>query len=300
MDELATRDADSRTAMSLVMSIDAPQVKKEINAISNFQSVVNQTLVKDKDYGVIPGTNRPTLLKPGAEKILMILGLQSQYSIKDKVENWDEGFFSYTVQATLLHDGQLVTEGLGSANTRETRYQLKSYDKAQHKKVWDGSTYQDPYTLQNTVLKMAKKRAQVDAALTVGSLSDVFTQDVEDLQQFGREEHAAAARTTKPDEIQITFGKYKGQTLAQVGATDEGLDYIKWLSNSARQPDMKAAAKRFYDAHTANHASAPTNKAPESPSRHAEKPKAPAKPTQSGTPDADPNLDSLAGFEPPF
>jgi hypothetical protein len=39
----------------------------------------------------------------------------------------------------------------------------------------------DPYTLANTVLKMAKKRAQVDATLTVASLSEIFTQDIEDL-----------------------------------------------------------------------------------------------------------------------
>ena len=40
----------------------------------------------------------------------------------------------------------------------------------------------DPYTLANTVLKMAKKRAQIDAVLTVASLSEIFTQDMEDLQ----------------------------------------------------------------------------------------------------------------------
>ena len=39
---------------------------------------------------------------------------------------------------------------------------------------------EDPYTLANTVLKMAKKRAQVDGALTVASLSEIFTQDLED------------------------------------------------------------------------------------------------------------------------
>ena len=37
----------------------------------------------------------------------------------------------------------------------------------------------DPADQVNTVLKMAKKRALVDAALSVGSLSDLFTQDIE-------------------------------------------------------------------------------------------------------------------------
>jgi len=44
----------------------------------------------------------------------------------------------------------------------------------------------DPYTMDNTVLKMAKKRALVDAALLVASLSDVFTQDLEDMDINGR------------------------------------------------------------------------------------------------------------------
>ena len=60
-------------------------------------------------------------------------------------------------------NGETITEGLGQANTKERKY-----------------ARQDPYTLANTVLKMARKRALVDAALTVGSLSDIFTQDLED------------------------------------------------------------------------------------------------------------------------
>lgn len=40
---------------------------------------------------------------------------------------------------------------------------------------------EDPYTLVNTLLKIARKRAIVNAALTVGSLSDLFTQDIEDI-----------------------------------------------------------------------------------------------------------------------
>ena len=64
----------------------------------------------------------------------------------------------------------LITEGLGSCNTREKKY-LKM----------------DPFTMDNTVLKMAKKRALVDASLLVASLSDVFTQDIEDIDLIGQQ-----------------------------------------------------------------------------------------------------------------
>ena len=42
-------------------------------------------------------------------------------------------------------------------------------------------TNPDPADQVNTILKMAKKRAMVDAALSVGRLSEIFTQDVEDM-----------------------------------------------------------------------------------------------------------------------
>ena len=44
----------------------------------------------------------------------------------------------------------------------------------------------DPYTMDNTVLKMAKKRALIDATLLVASLSDIFTQDLEDMDINGQ------------------------------------------------------------------------------------------------------------------
>jgi len=40
---------------------------------------------------------------------------------------------------------------------------------------------EDIYSQVNTILKMAKKRALVDAALSAGRLSQVFTQDIEDM-----------------------------------------------------------------------------------------------------------------------
>jgi hypothetical protein len=237
---------EQQTAISLIMSIDPQRMAGELSSIANFQKLVNSNLTEGHDYGVIPGTgNKPTLLKPGAEKILMLMGLQSQYEVVDKVENWDGGFFAYTVRATLVHDGQVITQGMGAANTKENRYQLKEWSDSEKKKVWDGTTYQDPYTLQNTVLKMAKKRAQVDATLTVASLSDVFTQDTEDMKDFLQSEQQHTAATGDVSDIKITFGKHKGETIGQIGSTKDGHEYLEWLSKNARQADMKAAVTNY-------------------------------------------------------
>lgn len=158
--------------VSIIDNVNVQQVSATMQKIAQFQAVVQKTLKKDHDYGVIPGTgNKPTLLKPGAEKILMLMGLTSEYEVIEKVQDYENGFFAFTVKCALLRQGLKITEGVGHANTRERRYT----------RVKEGKEPQDPYTLANTVLKMAKKRAQVDAALTVASLSEVFTQDLEDM-----------------------------------------------------------------------------------------------------------------------
>ncbi|OJG76545.1 hypothetical protein RV10_GL003682 [Enterococcus pallens] len=219
-------------------------MSNQLKAIDNFQMVVQKTLRVDQDYGTIPGTNKPTLLKPGAEKILMLMGLTSEYEIVDKVENYTEGFFAYTVKSSLYKDGLLITEGFGSANTKETRYRQNEWNEAEHKKIWNGG-YQDPYTLVNTVLKMAKKRAQVDAALTVGSLSNVFTQDIEDMKELLDKEQMETMNDKDANNMKITFGKYKGQTLVEVLKKDRS--YIEWISKNAKQDSLKKAASMLLE-----------------------------------------------------
>ncbi len=187
-------------SLSIIDNVNLQQVQATMQKIAQFQTVVQKTLKKDHDYGIIPGTgNKPTLLKPGAEKILMLMGLTSEYDVIEKVQDYEGGFFAFTVKCTLSRGDVKVTEGMGHANTKEARYARRWVTE---KKLPDGADknslpkrekegkygkyfeYQvgndDPYTLANTVLKMAKKRAQIDAVLTVASLSEIFTQDLED------------------------------------------------------------------------------------------------------------------------
>lgn len=63
----------------------------------------------------------------------------------------------------------------------------------------------------NTILKMAKKRAQVDATLTVASLSEIFTQDIEDMAQFQERENIENMKADEVVNIQVRFGKHKGR-----------------------------------------------------------------------------------------
>lgn len=266
------------TPINVIMSIDPPTAAKEIAAIAKFQQLVNSQLVSGQDYGVIPGTQKPTLLKPGAEKILMLLGMKSEYRVTDKVEDFDGGFFAYTVKASLYHNGQLITQGLGAANTRESRYRQNEWttgENGRREKSWDGSSYQDPYTLQNTVLKMAKKRAQVDATLTVGSLSNVFTQDIEDMKNFTQNEATQTMGDSDAASVVITFGKHKGQTIGEVMKTNPS--YVRWMAENTQNAAMKQAAEMVY--RSAGHSgklAATNNKVPSRPAPARQAPQTPA------------------------
>jgi len=156
--------------LSLIDDMSIQQVAQTMQKITQFHKVIQQTLRQNHDYGIVPGTDKPTLLKPGAEKILMMMGLRSEFEIVDSTRDFEKGFFQYQVRCKLFKGDLLITEGLGSCNTKEKKY-----------------AKQDPYSIDNTVLKMAKKRALVDAALLVASLSDVFTQDLEDMDLEGQQ-----------------------------------------------------------------------------------------------------------------
>ena len=183
---------------------DEAKFKSDIQAINRFQQVVHANLVQGQDFGVIPGTSKPTLLKPGAEKITKLLGLCDHYEILDRQEEWKQPFFRYLVKCQLrtASSDLVVSEGFGECNSMESKYRYRwlwprdlpeGFDKdnavKRHMNTRNGKVLQyridndDIFTQVNTLIKMAKKRSLVDAALSAGRLSNVFTQDIEDIAE---------------------------------------------------------------------------------------------------------------------
>jgi hypothetical protein len=224
MSETALQVQNQVNALSVVDSLDLDTVQGTLAKINQFQVVIQNTLKANHDYGIIPGTTKPTLLKPGAEKILMLMGLTSEYHITERIQDYDKGFFAFTVRCELYKNGLKVTEGVGHCNTKEKKY-----------------ANQDAYTLANTCLKMAKKRAQIDATLTVASLSEVFTQDIEDMQEFLQQEQMETMTPTDAANMKVTFGKHKGKMLREIYKEDKS--YVTWLAEKAKSPVLKQAAQ---------------------------------------------------------
>ncbi len=92
---------------------------------------VQRVMKPGVDFGTIPGTVKPTLLKPGAEKLCTLFGLTSRFQILEKVEDWmgeahdGEPFFYYLYHCQLWRDALLIAEGDGSCNSFEQKYRYR-------------------------------------------------------------------------------------------------------------------------------------------------------------------------------
>lgn len=152
----------------------------------------------DGDYGLAPGTDRPTLFKAGAEKLCELYGYAIEIADVQEFKDDHSGHYRAVVRVTLLSrsSGSKVADGIGECNTRESRYFYRwvferdvptGVDKSRLKQrsgtARNGRAYtlyrvenDELHSLWNTILKMAKKRALVDATLSATRSSGIFSQ----------------------------------------------------------------------------------------------------------------------------
>lgn len=223
MAETALVKSETTPPMSL------EEVKGQVHLI---QEVMRGVMKKDEHYGVIPGTDKPTLLKPGAEKLCLTFRFDPEYEIVRATETDD--YVSYTIACSLykIGMGHKIASGLGACNSSEAKYRYRWEDTGRRvpKEYWDnrdqsllgtdgiykakkrkGERKEDgawiiqkrventnPRDLANTLLKMACKRALVAAVLNGTAASDIFTQDLEDTNG-GRVEAESTVVDDPPD-----------------------------------------------------------------------------------------------------
>jgi len=83
---------------------------------------MRQAMTDGIHYGRIPGVDKPTLLKPGAEKLLVLFRLAPAYE-SEKIWH-DDGHLTVMSKCILHHipTGLKVAEGEGLCTTKESRY----------------------------------------------------------------------------------------------------------------------------------------------------------------------------------
>ena len=213
-------------------ALSVEQIKTHIQTI---QLVMRDVMQDGQHYGVIPGCgNKPTLLKAGAEKLMATFRLAPKV-IVDDVSSIDERRYRVTVE--LYSGGVFVGAGVGECSSAEEKYawrkaicdeEFESVP-ADHKRVKFGKYNNKVSTTQqvrtnaadqaNTVLKMAKKRALIDATLTATGASDMFTQDLEEIiHQDGHEPQSKPPQSRPAPKKQEPVA----QTEPTVAHTSEG------------------------------------------------------------------------------
>jgi hypothetical protein len=127
-------------------------------------------------------------------------------------EDFISGLFSYTISYPILNsDGQIVAYGMGSANSQEVKYKYR-YEKRENEEK-ERILNPEPADAQNTLVKMASKRAFVDGVLKATGASRMFTQDVEDMPWLSEEK----ASSKQIDYIKSLYkGKSEAEILAEI------------------------------------------------------------------------------------
>lgn len=122
---------------------------------------IKENLREGVDYGqAYENAKKLTLLKPGAEKVCLLFNMESMYELDKEImemlpENKKKDTICFICNLRNRKTGNIVGQGRGSATISETYGQ----------KV-------------NNTIKIAQKRAKIDAVLNTAGLSDRFTQDM--------------------------------------------------------------------------------------------------------------------------
>lgn len=196
-------------------TLTAADIKSHVQLI---QEVMRAVMKDGTHYGKIPGCgDKPTLLKPGAEKILATFRIAVEPVVTD-LSTADVAHYRVEARA-ISASGQYLGSGIGEASSLEAKYCWRG---VVCQEEWDATPENRRRTLwkrgrdsafavqqvrteaadiANTVLKMAKKRAQIDMTLTVTAASDCFQQDLEDMPEeiLADREDAAPARPPIPE-----------------------------------------------------------------------------------------------------
>ena len=185
------------------------------------QRFLKQELKANVDYYTLRiggKDSKPSLSKAGAEKVMGWLKLQASFT--PDTGTWEmlgkpQDLVCY-VCTLRTRSGEIVGEGRGARSLKK-----------------DGGDV-------NKAIKMAEKSACVSAVLRTGALSDVFTQDAEDMQEEEPAKPTTPAKPTGQEYRQRIWARV--QQLAPEVRTREAVEaFIKERTGMALHPDLYAA-----------------------------------------------------------
>lgn len=133
------------------------------------------------DYGIIPGTKKRCLFKPGAEKLLRLFGLGVRFKQieKDIDKSANFALYTYAAEIYVIRTGEVVSNCEATANSQEVKYKERTVWKTNSHGNRESLKEETPiFDVLNTLQKMAQKRALIGATLLATGASEYFTQDM--------------------------------------------------------------------------------------------------------------------------
>jgi len=232
----------------IIASADLPMTVASLRErAGHVQALIKDLMVEGVHYGVIPGTSERSLTKQGSELLLSAFHIAVEPEIEDKS---DADAVRFTVKARGVHMGTGVAIGcgIGRCSSNEEKYKWRravcreEFDatpEARRRVKWGqdkaGRVYQvqqvrtNPEDLANTVLKMAKKRAQTDLCLTALAASDAF-----------KRQPAPPKPTPPPGSAKDPARAAPGASNAATGPVDNSRPVDKSVDNSRQRAATSA------------------------------------------------------------
>jgi hypothetical protein len=194
---LASAASTRRGELTSKDSVFLPAMTMDV-AIARRSAIVEFTrriMVKDQDFGEIPGTHKPTLLKPGAEKLCNFFGLEPEFTPIVEDVDWTGGehggeVFCYArYRCRLLREGRVVGAGEGSCNSWEAKYRYR----------WVAEEQVPEHLDRTQLLKREVRRTlcEFDFAIERAETTGAYGKPAEHWQRFREAIRAGTARSVE-------------------------------------------------------------------------------------------------------
>jgi len=252
LDRIAEQKAETATRYMPTLTVEQfSEREKMLRQIKEMLVGPTPDHPEGVDYGIIPGTAKPTLLKPGAEKICAFFGYAPQYEIlPGSIEDWDgtkfgEPLFYYHVRCTLAKDGAAVGQGTGSCSSWESKYRYRMANRkcpscGQEAIIVGKEEYGGGFVCFKRKGGCGAKFKEDDAAITGQTVGRVANPDIADIintvQKMGDKRAYIAATLSATGASQ-----YFSQDLEDVDPAALGID------TNGEKVGTKAAAEAVRD-----------------------------------------------------
>ncbi len=198
-----TRAVTHRASSTIVAGVTTAQLRVALETQTEQRKLIHdfiqKHLVPGVDYGTIAGEGKKSgkkfesgavLFKPGQEKIFSLFSLTSELE-KDveTMEMLDNISNLVAYKCNVFRAGKKITEGRGAAQVGDKGRDV------------------------NSTIKIAEKRARMDACLSLG-FSEYFTQDLED-PEYKRQAEAAKQRIEAEEAAKAAASTSERYTLSK-------------------------------------------------------------------------------------